>query len=458
MKYLKLFALISALVILGGCGETDSLSGGGTTTDPTTDPTADPTTDPTTDPTDPATDPVPTTPTGVAGSISFISASPSTISIKGTGGTETSTLTFRVLDTGGFGLTNQSVAFALNSTVGGITLQPASGVSDASGYVTTVVSSGTVGTVVGVTATLQSNDSIATASSGPVISTGLPDQDSFSISADIHNPEGWGRDGETVNITIRAADYFNNPVPDGSSVSFTTEGGSIQSSCTMVDGACSVIWTSQDPRPSDGRVTILATMLGEESITDLNGNGMLDDTDSYDDLPEAFRDDNENFMRDAGSEMYKDFNNNQTYDLADGYYNGKLCNPDNQVNLCGVVKSLDVRAQIVLSMSGSNGYATFSPDPLDLTAVASGSSTMTLADLHGNALPAGSTIKLTSSNSDLTILSSSNLTVPDNSTEPFSNLVTVSKAEGKTGTGAINVEVTSPSGVVSTNGLLTVNY
>ena len=226
----------------------------------------------------------------------------------------------------------------------------------------------------------------------------------------------------------------------------------------MSNGACSVTWTSQDPRPADGRVTILATMQGEESFSDLNGNGRLDDTDNYVDLPEAFRDDNEDGLRDAALEEFRDFNSNGLFDAADGTYNGKLCNPANTVNLCGSVKSLDVRAELILTMSGSDGYASFSPDPLDLTSLASGSSTMTLSDLNGNSLPAGTTVKLTPSNSDLTILSNTSFTIPGNTTAPYVAIVTVAKADGASGTGAINVEVTSPSGVPSTNGFLTVIY
>lgn len=450
MKYIKIFTLSIALALLGGCGDNNTFS------DEAADPSSTTTTPSTTTPT--TTTPTTTAPTGTAGSIAFISAAPSTISIKGTGGVETSTLTFRVLDTGGYPLSGQAVSFTLNTTVGGITLSSDSDTSDASGDVTTAVSSGTVGTVVSVTATLVSDPSISTASTGPVISTGLADQDSFSISADILNPEGWGRDGEEVTVTIRAADHFNNPVPDGSSVFFTTEGGAIQPSCTMSNGACSVTWTSQDPRPADGRVTILATMQGEESFSDLNGNGRLDDTDNYVDLPEAFRDDNEDGLRDAALEEFRDFNSNGLFDAADGTYNGKLCNPANTVNLCGSVKSLDVRAELILTMSGSDGYASFSPDPLDLTSLASGSSTMTLSDLNGNSLPAGTTVKLTPSNSDLTILSNTSFTIPGNTTAPYVAIVTVAKADGASGTGAINVEVTSPSGVPSTNGFLTVIY
>ncbi|MFW8341613.1 hypothetical protein ACOICY_29205, partial [Klebsiella pneumoniae] len=68
---------------------------------------------------------------------------------------------------------------------------------------------------------------ISSQSSVLVISTGKPDQDSFSLSAETLNAEGWDVDGTAVKVTARLADAFNNPVPDGTAVYFTTEGGAI---------------------------------------------------------------------------------------------------------------------------------------------------------------------------------------------------------------------------------------
>lgn len=51
-----------------------------------------------------------------------------------------------------------------------------------------------VATHVRVKATVQST-AITTVSDNIVISTGLPDQNSFSLSVDVFNPEGWQYDG-----------------------------------------------------------------------------------------------------------------------------------------------------------------------------------------------------------------------------------------------------------------------
>lgn len=230
------------------------------------------------------------------GSIEFVSAVPTNIALKGMGGagqSETSTVTFRVRDTSGNPIANQSVTFALNTAVGGLQFSPGTdtAISGVDGLIQTIIQSGTVATPVRVTATVDATG-ISTQSDQLVVTTGIPDNDSFSLSAATLNPEAFDYDGVQVAITAHVADRFNNPVPDGTTVLFTTEGGSIGGSCQTTSGACSVNWTSQDPRPTidnlngttgnAGRVTILATAVGEESFTDQNGNGTFDTGEPFD--------------------------------------------------------------------------------------------------------------------------------------------------------------------------------
>lgn len=91
----------------------------------------------------------------VAGAIKFISATPSRMSMKGAGsaaGSATSSVIFKVLDSSGVPRAGAAVTFALTSTAGGISISPASAVSDANGQVQTVVSGGTVATKLTVSA------------------------------------------------------------------------------------------------------------------------------------------------------------------------------------------------------------------------------------------------------------------------------------------------------------------
>ena len=182
------------------------------------------------------------------GSIEFVSATPERISLKGVGGSESSTVVFKVIDKNGNPVASKGVTFSLNTEVGGILLSPVNAETDSNGLVQTVVNSGTVHTSVRVRADVD-DESIFTQSNLLVISTGIPDQDSFSLSASVFNPEAWDIDGTPVTITARLADAFNNPAPDGTAVSFTTEGGAIEDSCVTTKGVCSVIWTSQNVRP-----------------------------------------------------------------------------------------------------------------------------------------------------------------------------------------------------------------
>lgn len=327
---------------------------------------------------------------GTSGSqLTFVSATPQTIALKGTGGAgrqESASVTFKVLDNGGNPVAGQNVSFALNTTAGGITLSPASAASNASGLVTTTVSSGTINTPVRVTATL--NGSVTSLSDQLVISTGVPEQNSFSLSAAIRNVEGGQYNGCTAptgtSITARLADHFHNPAPDGTAVSFTAEGGSIDASCltgliqtTQPDGSilttkgtpgeCTVRFCAGNPRPADGRVTILAYALGEESFSDSNGNNRYDAGEPYTDLGETFRNDraitdtNANGGDDAfasgnavraSGEQYIDSNANNSWDRnGNGVYNGVLQGTPN-VNT-GNANTVHVRQSLVMVLSNS---------------------------------------------------------------------------------------------------------
>ncbi|MEW8659206.1 MAG: hypothetical protein AB2603_12880 [Candidatus Thiodiazotropha endolucinida] len=272
------------------------------------------------------------------GSMEFVSADPQLIGLRGVGLTEVSRVSFRVLDQNGNPVPQQRVNFSLNTDVGGANIPEGAetAVSDINGLVGTDIKSGTIPTAVRVTASLDSNPLISTQSDGLIISTGVSDQNSISLSTEIFNPEAWQYDGEEVDLTVHAADHFNNPVPDGASVYFTTEGGQIQSQCQILDGSCTVTWTSSNPRPQENdvpggmaaRMTILSSMLGEESFIDANGNGVLNDGDiAYANIPEAFRDDNEDGVKHPTHEEFVDFNTNGIYDVAssDPNYNGALC-------------------------------------------------------------------------------------------------------------------------------------
>lgn len=386
----------------------------------------------------------------VLGSIQFVSATPSSIALKGTGGaglSETSTIVFKVLNSVGGVVPNRDVTFSLDTDVGGLSLSPLAAKTDANGQAQTVVQAGTIPTPVRVTATIVgTSPAISTQSDQLTITTGIPDQDSISLSAETLNPEAWSIDGVTVKVTARLADRFNNPVPDGTAITFTTEGGSIGGSCTTVKGACSVDWVSQHPRPSDGRVTILATAIGEESFGDVNNDGVFGDGDSFpsiNDLPEAFRDDNENGVRDT-HEFSVDFNRNGLYDAKDGKFNGILCSHS---TLCAATKTLNVRDSTVLIMSGSVASIGLIPSMGINVAGGPQTVTITVGDLHNQPMPKGTTIAIATDNGKLS--GPTNHTVGNaNSNGPLVYDITVA-ADTTPSSGMLTVTVKAPSGNTS---------
>jgi len=405
------------------------------------------------------------------------------------------------------------------------------------GQVQTVVNSGTVARTIRVIAAIDGSDPvIQTQSSELKISTGIPDQDSMSISVDVFNPEGWNIDGTLVQVTARLADAFNNPPPP-TSVYFTTEGGSIENlnaSCiTGDDGSCFVTWRSQNPKPEGhvlqhhtndeynwvsnspdithspettnsleqkfgGRVTILATTIGEESFPDLNGNGRFDvceveaftggvgkpcnddgtrDESGADitysgndvggnpyDLPEAFVDYNEDGVFNpsdsgdqAGGELEEpvDFNKNGLYDSKDGKYNGVLCAIPAHDG-CSEVTSIDVRGSAVIVMSGSNpNFVTTLPDGgADITISGEGTAnaTVIISDLHNQPMPAESIVEFSIAGFG-SVESDPSFTWPNfnkNGGSEFSVTIKGEK-EDLPKSGTLWVTVTTPSGVSTSN-------
>ncbi|OOZ42282.1 hypothetical protein BOW53_00095 [Solemya pervernicosa gill symbiont] len=424
---------------------------------------------------------------GTANSIVFISSDPTLIGLRDYGSVVASKVTFRLLDTTGNPLSGQDINFSLNTAVGGIALTSATETTDADGYVSTWVNSGNVATTVRVTATHDTIPTITAVSDSLTISTGIPDQNSFSISASRLNLETLqynasptcdpDTEEECSSINILASDHFNNPVPDGTSIYFTTEGGQIEPTCTTSDGGCSVVWKSSSPKPSDGRITILATAVGEESFIDSNGTGTFDDGEYFGDLPEAWRDDDEDGVFDntgaADDEEARDFDGDTVYDAADGLYNGILC--DGPTECDGVSTTTFVRADIVLIMSGSValiGFDTDGDDAADagtLDVFAAGdtdNAVIIVVDENGNPMPEGSTITITSSNDSILILSdtsyavgNSNLNIADGiafGATAFDLEVQNDPDGDAAAISTIKVKVTSPKGT-NISALITVD-
>lgn len=399
-------------------------------------------------------------------SLSFESAEPTQIRIKGAGGTgssESSLVSFKVTSANGQPAAQQAVSFTLDTVVGGLSFANgtanAQSLTNSQGIASVRVLSGTVPTPVRVVATAVDTDTkevITSQSEQLTVNTGLPQQLGFSLATSNANPEAGNIDGEKVTVTARLSDSFGNPAPNDTTVNFTSEGGQIEPSCLTQNGACSVTWTSSSPRPQDHRITVLAYALGHETFFDTNGNNQFDSTDGgaiakaclfngtpvacsgngldietfhsqgFSDLPTAFRDDNENFAYDSG-ERYFDNLASSSYKAADMKFNGPQC----QGTLCGTgqANKTYVRKAVVMVMSGSNAYFSLWQDDVKVYEDRQGQNI--LNNLNAlTAIPAGQTsvfrVKLYDG-ADQILPSSTTLNIAANKGELVSTAYTVPK-------------------------------
>ncbi|MDN5863702.1 MAG: Ig-like domain-containing protein [Gammaproteobacteria bacterium] len=436
------------------------------------------------------------------GFIQFVSATPDIISLNGTGGPQTSTVIFQVTNSSGGPVPGARVEFSLDTTVGGITLAPSSATTGNNGQAQTIVRAGTQHTTVRVTATVHTDDgrTISTQSPGIVISTGIPTQKHFSLSLSKHNLEGFNTDGLTSSVQVILSDRFGNPVPDGTQIAFTTNGGQIGPSCTTLGGSCSVPWTSANPRPSNGplsvigHATILAYATGEESFTDVNGDGIFNvangvaDTFSLVPNPGAPNNPGDNFYgmptADEIGEVYLDQNQNGAYDLGEFFfdfnhdsvrnnpgwelaakgarqYHGYGCegpvpvpdpnNPGATIPVqCGTsTVGVGLEDCIVMTTSAVviSGPGNLNPGQ---------SVTYSVSDLNGNVPPAGMQFTILANGADASVLQEE---VPDIGGCPippaaYTINVTVSATSQP---GSFRIQAVSPQGLVSYSNAITVN-
>lgn len=364
--------------------------------------------------------------TAIIGTIEWVSTTPadSQISLAGAGGKETATVVFKVTDTTGGPVANQTVNFSLETFVGGLSLTPQTQVTGTDGTVQTVVHSGTEHGSVRVKATTVTKKgvSIFTVSPGIVISTGIPTQDRFSLSLSNHDVEGLDIDGITVTATVRLADRFGNPAPDGTTVSFTTNGGHIDPSCitTGATGTCSVTWTSAAPRPTGtdglsvtGHAEILAYTTGEEHFKDVNGDGVFDNTDTFklfttsfdtftwlqdstiDDIGEVYLDGLETGTFKSG-EFYFDFNGDHVRNAPNHKYHGTGCVGTASVVCDPNSTTLGIGQQDCVVMAGTG--LTIKKDDLTTSQTHGTTALYDVYDANGNAPPAGTKFSIKANN------------------------------------------------------------
>ena len=179
--------------------------------------------------------------------------------------------------------------------------------SDSKGNVVVNLYPGALPGPVEIKATLKSNASIFALSKDVSVATGRATQNGVSLSLS-KNVLANGVDGDTASITARLVDRVGNPVPDGTVVSFVSEGGRVTPSCTTNKGMCSVEFSTQNPRPVDNRVTVIAYVEGDKDYIDKDGDNQFSAGDIFThNIGDFFRDDNENnnYDSEAGEFVYR---------------------------------------------------------------------------------------------------------------------------------------------------------
>lgn len=304
----------------------------------------------------------------VVSSISWVSTEPNQIDIKGTGGTETAVITFKLNGQSGASIVGEEVSFRIEGDAGGLTLLNDSAESNTEGLVTVGVKAGTTPANPTIIATHTATGDEARTNEAPsqklTVATGFAAYGHFNIGLTIFNPKAYNRLNEqSTTVTVSVGDKSGNPVKDGTVVNFVSEeAGLIENKCSTVAGTCSVTWKpdGRGTANDDGRAQVFATVKGTEEFDDNNGNLLFDDGDTFSskpeyDLGEPYSDNNDNGVYDQGEYFVdSDKRSGETgkRSEADGLWNGLNCMHSTD---CSTVNNfVSLGAQVTVIMSSIN--------------------------------------------------------------------------------------------------------
>ncbi len=387
-----------------------------------------------------------------AQSIEFVSASPDKICLKGSGCSASSVVTFRLKDQFANPVAGRDVTFDLDIP-NVADLSSATAKTDVNGLANVSVSARTTPSPVRVRATVPAGAgsavALSTVSNVLAINAGLPASRAISFSRSEFNLDGFNFDGETSAIRVQLNDRFGNPVPDGTSVSFVTEGSAvIPARCVTTDGVCNVNFVSSEFRPANGRVSVVAYAQGEESFDDVNGDNVFNTGETFSDLGEVFVDKNEDGALQLGSGEYV------IGDPANGRWDGNTFVRASRVFVLSVSG-----AQPRFTTVDASGFCTNTPftgvQLLPRPGVASCRTSAqicvrdanALADaLGGNPVPSGSTVTVTTTAKGVSI-SVDNSPVP-NTLSPTVHTIVASLTDcaiALTSPGVIDLSVQMPA-------------
>ncbi|CCK78763.1 Ig-like domain-containing protein [Desulfobacula toluolica] len=338
--------------------------------------------------------------TGLPAVIFIDSITPETIGVAGSGISNISIITFSVHDDSGNPVSDDNlVEFKISTPMGGGEKLSATEAKTQNGKVSVSLISGTVSGTVGINAIYNDGDTNFSTEAKVTIVSGLPAAEQLGIAIESFNMAGGRTFGLQNKITAYLGDRYGNVVPDGTKVSFMSEGGTIGTSdgfeaSTVFGVAEATLQTSPPTTPylggvdgssksNPGLCRVVVYTPGDEGFYDINGNNIYDegiDTLTVD-MSEPYIDANDNGQYDSG-EKYIDSDGSGLFTQADGKYQSNTIIWDS----LNVLFS-DNQAPLNLTKNFNIDRINGGSYPLIYY----------LGDVYGNALVGGTTVKITTS-------------------------------------------------------------
>lgn len=275
------------------------------------------------------------------------------------------------------------------------------------------------------------------------VTTTLADVNGFSIVTETHNPRSDNFYGTEVIITAFVKDHSNNPVEDGTVVTFVSDDhGLVEDQCVTTTGRCTVTWVSAEDRSEPGspntpninadhKITIMARTIGEDSFIDKNSNSLFDVGETFFTQSEPFLDADDDGAYDSGVndfDEFFDYNGNGEFDLDTEFttFRGQSCSTaaiaaghcSGQLEVWDSVEMINSNGgSVSLTMTNCDGSAL----PVTLDLATNGCFEIELRDVNGNIPPLGTKITTETDVGELTIEPPA--TIPNAFAEPGTGFV-----------------------------------
>ncbi len=207
-----------------------------------------------------------------------------------------------------------------------------------------------------------------------------------------------------TSVTAYIADRYSNPIPAGNPVYFASACGTmaltdingVSTNLTNQFGQATATSITGNPIEREGECRMLIWTEGEEAWVDTNANGFYDAGEPHQGIGEPYIDSNNNDRYDVATETYFDLDGNGRYT--------RLTTPGTPTPSSGLM--------VLCGGRTNTAFTEFSPQTFSLNFGESQTFNFTAADINGNPLPAGTTIKVSTS-CDAELTGEKDVTLPD---------------------------------------------